>query len=105
MPLDSKRVESVFPAAVEADDRAAVLARECGSDAELHRRVEALLQAHDQPGSFLHPAAEGATSDDEPGRFFDPLRAVGYIPAEGPGNRLSTWPWMRRIFHDSHPPH
>src|SRR4051812_27353813 len=56
MPLDPKRVQAVFGAAIEYDaaaDRAAVLDRECSTDAELRRRVEALLGAHDQADSLL----------------------------------------------------
>ena len=43
MPLDPKRVQAVFLSAVECHEpaaRAAVLDRECSTDAELRRRVE-----------------------------------------------------------------
>jgi hypothetical protein len=46
----------VFTAALQIpdpDDRAAYLAQACGGDAELLRRVERLLQAHDGAGDFL----------------------------------------------------
>ena len=75
MPLDPKRVQAVFVAAVECDaaaDRAAVLDRECSTDPELRRRVEALLRAHDQPDGFLDQPIVGptdpasATSGEEP---------------------------------------
>src|SRR5688500_14450606 len=54
-----KRVEAGFLAAVGATsgDRAAVLDRECGADADLRRQVERLLLAHDAPGRFLERAA------------------------------------------------
>ena len=44
MAADPKRVESLFSRALELspDDRAALLAAECGSDAELRERVERL---------------------------------------------------------------
>jgi hypothetical protein len=51
MPPDPKRVQAVFLAAVEYPDpadRAAVLGAECAGDAELRRRVEDLLCAHDR---------------------------------------------------------
>ena len=51
MPPDPKRVQAVFVAAVECrepTDRAALLDAECSADAELRRRVEDLLSAHDQ---------------------------------------------------------
>src|SRR5437016_1467882 len=65
MPSDPQRVQAVFLAAVElpAADRAAVLDRECGADADLRRRVEVLLKAHDESGSFLDaPATAGEES-------------------------------------------
>src|SRR5271155_5541776 len=62
MPVDPKRVQAVFLAAVEYQnpaDRAAVLDRECATNVELRQRVESLLQAHDQPGSFLDQPVVG----------------------------------------------
>jgi serine/threonine protein kinase len=56
MSVDPKRVQAVFLAVLEADDpagQAAVVERECASDPELQRRVEALLQAHRDPASIL----------------------------------------------------
>ncbi|MDB5349323.1 MAG: repeat-containing protein [Planctomycetota bacterium] len=55
MPLDPNRVQAVFGAAMESDvaGRAAILDRECSTDADLRRRVEALLCAHDRPDSLL----------------------------------------------------
>jgi Flp pilus assembly protein TadD len=69
VPTDPKRVQAVFLAAAEQDarDRVTLLDRECGSDAELRQRVEALLQAHDDPGSFLDQATgELAPTIDQP---------------------------------------
>ncbi|SRR5579883_1472651 len=51
MPLDPKRVQTAFLAAVDHHDpaaRAAILDRECSADGELRQRVEAMLKAHDQ---------------------------------------------------------
>jgi tRNA A-37 threonylcarbamoyl transferase component Bud32 len=55
MPLDPRRVQALFVAAVDADadGRAALLGRECPADGELRGRVEALLRAHDQACSLL----------------------------------------------------
>jgi len=56
MPLDPQRVQAVFLSAVECDEpaaRAAVLDRECSTDAELRKRVEALLRAREEPNSLL----------------------------------------------------
>jgi eukaryotic-like serine/threonine-protein kinase len=75
MPLDPNRVQAVFGAAIECDavaDRAAVLDRECSTDPELRRRVEALLRAHDSSDDFLNQPLVGppdptlASSGEEP---------------------------------------
>src|SRR5262245_66530172 len=62
--------ESLFHQALgkPAGERGAFLERACGPDAGLRRRLEALLQAHDNPGSFLgQPAANpGATAPAGP---------------------------------------
>ena len=71
------------------DERAAFLERECGADAELRQRVEALLAAHDASGSFLDQPAEGTGNgtgaytpqpEDAP-----PPATTDYHPAVGPG--------------------
>src|SRR5262245_41569611 len=75
MPIDFQRIQSVFQAVAERPpaERAAVLERECGDDAELRRRVEALLRAHDDSGEL--PGAELELTGPcapavEPGRVF-----------------------------------
>ncbi len=72
MPIDFQRVQGVFQAVAELPpaQRAAVLERECGDDVELRRRVEALLQAHDDSAEL--PAAE-------------PGSTRAYVPAVEPG--------------------
>src|SRR6516225_2717207 len=54
--------QDIFTAALQLTDpdgRAAYLAQACGGDAELRRRVEVLLRAHDSAGDFLaRPAVE-----------------------------------------------
>jgi serine/threonine protein kinase/tetratricopeptide (TPR) repeat protein len=97
MPLDPNRVQTVFLAAVQAADREAVLARECVDDDELRRRVEALLQAHDQPGSLLDQpaAADQVSSDVVPGRFIDPADAPRL--AEGPGSRIGPYKLLQLL--------
>src|SRR5262245_33595333 len=55
----------LFLAALERPpaERAAYLEVACAGDAALRQRVEALLQAHDEPGAFLSEAEPPATSD------------------------------------------
>jgi serine/threonine protein kinase len=97
MPADPQRIQSVFLAAVEAADpaaRAALLGRECGEDAELRQRVEALLVAHDRSGSFLdHPAVEGVTSDAAAGHGIDPASLL----TEGPSSRIGSYKLLQQI--------
>jgi hypothetical protein len=55
MPIDPRRVQSIFLAAIETSDpavRAAVVERECGANAELRRRVEATV-AFNRAGTRL----------------------------------------------------
>src|SRR5262245_24932244 len=67
MSVDAKRLQSVFLAAVEVADlteRAALLDRKCGGDAELRQRVEKLLAAHDDSAEL--PPADGTASYQPP---------------------------------------
>ncbi len=68
---------SVFLAALDIADaagRAAYLDQACAADADLRRRVEALLAAHAASGTFMaHPAAED-----------DPRDATGEFTQAGP---------------------
>jgi hypothetical protein len=85
MAVDAARAKSLFLAASDLADpaqRAAFLERECGDDAELRARVEALLRANDA----APPAAPGATVDSAPGLpetedYGDPTARVGAILA------------------------
>ncbi len=91
MPLDPKRVQDVFLAAVECHDaaaRAVVLDRECSTDLELRQRVEALLNALDRPESLLDQPIVGP---DGPGTAppQDPVITVLRVPAP---SRPSTPP-------------
>ncbi|MFL5330876.1 MAG: tetratricopeptide repeat protein [Gemmataceae bacterium] len=89
MPIDSKRVQAVFLAAVEQADRAAILDRECGDDLELRRRVEALLKANDEPASYLdEPAVDLAK----------PSGTVDYAPiSEKPGSMIGPYKLKEQI--------
>jgi serine/threonine protein kinase/tetratricopeptide (TPR) repeat protein len=77
MPIDFQRVQAIFQAVAELPpaERTAVLDRECDDDAELRRRVEALLRAHDDSREL--PAAE-------PGP--QPRLTAAYVPAVEPGH-------------------
>src|SRR5262245_30570646 len=69
MPDHPHDLEAIFFAAQQqrAADRAAYLDRACGHDPVLRRRVEELLSARSEVGSFLEtPAPELAATVDEP---------------------------------------
>src|ERR1700740_2427778 len=99
MPADPQRIQSIFLAALEAADpadRAALLARECGDDAELRQRVEVLLQAHDRSGSFLDkPAVQPVTTDLPAGQWID--RDAPLALAERPGMRVGRYKLLQQI--------
>lgn len=61
MSVDPERVQALFLAVVDRPiaDRNAFLDRECNGDKDLRNRTQALLAAHDLPGSFLEAAAVG----------------------------------------------
>ena len=63
--------ETVFHLALKkpAGERSRFLDHACGGDADLRRRLDVLLGAHDRPDSFLaEPACDlGVTSDSPPG--------------------------------------
>lgn len=60
--------ERIFFAALEkatAEERAAYVRAACGDDSNLRRRVERLLAAHPQVGSFLEAPAQGEVAQAE----------------------------------------
>jgi len=68
-------VKAIFIAALDHEpgvDRTAYLKAACGEDADLRRRVEALLAAHDRADEILGPAgeqsADSVTTDSNAGR-------------------------------------
>src|SRR5271163_1911898 len=88
MAVDAARAKSLFLAASDLADpaeRAAYLERECGGDAELRGRVEALLRAND--ASPLPPAETGdVTVDSDPGGPSPhPAATSDYRPQFEPG--------------------
>ena len=89
MPVDPLRAKSLFLGASELADpveRAAYLECECGGDAELRARVEALLRANDA-APLPTPGAGDVTRTYAPGRqpvtedYGDPTARVGSILA------------------------
>src|SRR5262245_52930816 len=100
MPPEANDVRVIFLAAVEkptAAERAAFLDGACRGDADLRRRVEARLKAHDEPGGVPdRPAVDRAvTVDDRPGpdEGSDDTPTVG----ERPGLCLGPYKLLQRL--------
>jgi serine/threonine protein kinase/formylglycine-generating enzyme required for sulfatase activity len=91
--------ESHFHRALEkpAGERAAFLEHACGDDAALRRRLEALLQAHENPSSFLEkPALEPGTAGDRlPAGLQD--QGVPRPLLDGPGTRIGPYKLLQQI--------
>ncbi|QEH39098.1 Serine/threonine-protein kinase PknB [Aquisphaera giovannonii] len=88
MPTPDARAKDVFLEAVEVADpaeRAAFLDAACAGDAELRRRVEALLAAHERPESLLDRAAVATVENG-----FQPSVTAG-TPLEGTGARVGPY--------------
>ncbi|MBX7209562.1 MAG: protein kinase [Verrucomicrobiaceae bacterium] len=94
------REEAIFKAALElgtAEERAALLDRECGEDAALRAEVESLLAAMDDAGSFLaNPVAADldVTIKAVPGTL--PSQRV-LPPSEKSGDRIGPYKLLQEI--------
>lgn len=89
MSVNSTDVETIFNAALQKGstaERFAYLDGACGSDAELRGRLEALLRAHEEAGSFLD------APPDDPDATAESLRL-----AEGPGTTIGPYKLLQRI--------
>ncbi|MFO0949706.1 MAG: protein kinase [Isosphaeraceae bacterium] len=92
--------ETIFNRALEkpAEERAAFLDEVCAGDVPLRDRLDVLLRAHDNPGSFLaSPAAGlGANADTTGGGTADE-GSVRRPTGEGPGSRIGPYKLLEAI--------
>jgi serine/threonine protein kinase len=100
MTADPNRLEMIFAAALayaSPEERAAYCEQACAGDAELRRRVESLLKAHDDAGIFLEkpPAAEDASTIPPAERSAQ--RNALFAPTEGPGTRIGPYKLLQQI--------
>ncbi|MBM4071853.1 MAG: DUF1080 domain-containing protein [Planctomycetes bacterium] len=77
--------EALFNLALDKppQERSAFLDDACAGDVELRRRVESLLNAHDNPGSFLRDPAL-ASAGAKPAEATQALDAAAARPTDGP---------------------
>ena len=88
--------ETLFHLAREKlpDERAAFLDEACAGDTSLRQRLEILLAAHDEPGSFLQSAAQ----DNGNGEAADGGRTVIQSGVqEGPGTVIGPYKLLQQI--------
>src|SRR5262245_49916565 len=88
MPENQPQVDEVFDEALRhaaGPDRARYLDEVCGGDLELRRRVERLLRAVSEAGSFLEaPAQDPSPTADQP-------------PVESPGTVIGPYKLLEQI--------
>ena len=96
MAESSNRQKDIFLKALDLSspgERTAFLVQACGSNESLRRHVEAMLEAHATPDSFLEKpaAAMGPTIDDPP------RRAELHGGSEGPGTRVGPYKLLQQL--------
>lgn len=86
--------ETLFHRALElpVGERAGFLAAACAGNAELRQRVEQLLQAHDEPGSFMAVAPAGLT-----GAYTPQSNGTGAPEVEAIGTRIGPYKLLQQI--------
>jgi hypothetical protein len=92
MPDPAKRERAIFEGALElssAGERRAYLSAACGDDAELRKRVEALLRAHEQAGGFL--------PEDNPNPGTVRTSSALLPVTEKPGDRIGRYKLREKI--------
>ncbi|MBI3462633.1 MAG: serine/threonine protein kinase, partial [Planctomycetes bacterium] len=87
MNVSSNPAREIFIAAVKLvpGERCAYLDQACAGDAELRNRVDALLRAHEEAGSFAESAGPG------------PLPTINQPPAESPGTQIGPYKLLQQI--------
>jgi len=89
MSKEQKDIKVIFSEAKEKQtpkERAAYLDEVCGKDAELRSKIEGLLKAHEQAGSFLVvPASDANVTIDGPAQI------------EGPGTKIGRYELLSLI--------
>jgi eukaryotic-like serine/threonine-protein kinase len=92
----ANRKKEIFLKAIEFSspvEQALFLAQSCGEDASLRAQVEAMLQAHAAPGSFLEkPAAALPVTTDQQPSHSEETQSV-----ELPGSRVGPYKLLQQL--------
>ncbi|UCE61337.1 MAG: serine/threonine protein kinase [Phycisphaerales bacterium] len=90
MDTEPKDIEGIFSTALQkrsAEERASYLDIACGDNAGLRARVEALLKAHEEAGSFLSAPVLDPTA----------LDSDSLVPSEEPGTIIGRYKLLQLI--------
>jgi serine/threonine protein kinase/tetratricopeptide (TPR) repeat protein len=87
-PPSPNREEAIFDGALQLPpaQRGAYVDAACGTDTELRRRVQVLLEAHEKAGGFLDPIAAPAPAVGVKGTII-----VSPLPSEKPGDVIGRY--------------
>ncbi len=88
MPVELAQLQAIFNGALAKStraERAAFLVQACGSDSELRQRIERLLAAHENAGSFMAPPDADPTFDS------------GATLREVPGSKIGRYKLLEQI--------
>jgi tetratricopeptide (TPR) repeat protein len=101
MGADTSEFDTIFCAAIaiaSAQERAAYIAGACGSDSELRGRVERLVNAHFQAGSFMEVPAVGSAPLLERGeQETGGVATVNAPRCEAPGAVIGPYKLLEQI--------
>jgi hypothetical protein len=99
MASDTPSLDTIFCAAIaiaaEAD-RAAYIARACGDDGELHRRVERMVEAHFRAGRPPQGTVPNAAESASPAFPFPEPPVAGALE-ERPGTVIGPYKLLEQI--------
>jgi len=89
MGKEQKDIKAIFSDAIEkhtSEERVAYLEKVCGKDTELRLKIEGLLKAHEQAGSFLEIPDSGSN-----------VTIDGPAQIEGPGTKIGQYELLELI--------
>jgi len=91
--VEQKSEETIFSTALRRapSERAAYLDEACGGDPALRQRIEDLLKAQPQLGTFMEDPPDGIAGESKEGLW------LGLVPEEGPGTRIGRYKLLQKL--------